>query len=194
MILSVEGGVFSDNNNTLNVLMAVTRAIYPMQALTVVVLVFIIALNTFMYLQLNQILVWNITITTCSPSQPVPYIQYILMLCNPIINASLYPSSMSTIPVSSAIQPPLPPGPPPSIHQHHHHHHQHHQPMKSSSCPTPQYKYKPLFFKKSLYLSWLYLCIMMISITMMSIMMVTISIEMLTIMIRPIEIMPMTSE
>jgi hypothetical protein len=69
------------------------------------------------------------------------------MLYNSIINSSLYLSSMSTIPVSSAIQPPLPPGPPPSIHHHQQHHQQ--QPMKSSSCPTPQYKYKPLFYKKS---------------------------------------------
>lgn len=65
------------------------------------------------------------------------------MLYNPIINASLHPLSMSNIPVSSAIQPPLPPGPPPSIHQ------QHHQQQQPSSCPTPQYKYKPLFYKKS---------------------------------------------
>jgi hypothetical protein len=70
------------------------------------------------------------------------------MLYNPIMNASLYPSSMSNIPVSSATQPPLPLGPPPSNH-HHQQHHQQQQPMKSSSCPTPQYKYKSLFYKKS---------------------------------------------
>jgi hypothetical protein len=75
------------------------------------------------------------------------------MLYSPIINTSLYPSSMSTIPVSTAIQPPLPPGPPPSIHHQQHQHqqkqHRQQQPIKSSSCPTPQYKYKPLFYKKS---------------------------------------------
>jgi hypothetical protein len=80
------------------------------------------------------------------------------MLYSPIINTSLYPSSMSTIPVSTAIQPPLPPGPPPSIHHQQHQHqqkqHRQQQPIKSSSCPTPQYKYKPLFYKKSSYLSW----------------------------------------
>ena len=155
--------------------MTVTTALYPMQALTVAVLVSIIAIDTIMHLQL----IYNATSSQLSPNkgssinnsismnhhinnnmQSFPtstiYSAYsnptsgLPMLYNPIINASLYPSSMSTIPVSSAIQPPLPPGPQPSIHHHyqHHQHYQQHQPMRSSSCPTPQYKYKPLFYKK----------------------------------------------
>lgn len=77
------------------------------------------------------------------------------MLYNPIMmNTSNYPASISTIPVSSARQPPLPPGPPPTPSSIHHQQYQYQQQsMKSSSSSlnnqlTPQYKYKPLFYKK----------------------------------------------
>ncbi len=140
MILSVDGGVFSDNNNTLNG----KKRLYG--SYSHVPNASIYSSSTSIYnnnkyrhvstAQPNADMNHHNNYMQSFPTSTI-YSAYSIptsglpMLYNPIINASLYPSSMITIPVSTAIQPPLPPGPPPSIHQQHH---QQHQPMKSTCC------------------------------------------------------------